>query len=255
MSEVFSKYMKTEEKYFGPEFLRTPRLVLHEGVLGIVRSDDGLQHHDGARETLLTSWQLQLRAVVADVAAGRPADASARIVGMAALLRDIAPAVPTVQPYSRSVVYSDELGEILLMSWRSDAVSAIHDHGEAAGLVVALEGEFFEHTVTLPGCQPTGTRTLTAASLEPNRGEWRIQSESGYQPTAQRTSTLAVTAGDYHIMSAPNGGLSLHVYTPLPHSMRVVDPQHRTIWIVGQGQGAWLPVDPDLVKGQMPWPE
>lgn len=182
----------------------------------------------------MTTWAVPMAQLLADVTAGRIDAAVAQITALAAQLRQNAPALPTTVPYSRCVLHADAHGEVLLMHWRHSAVSAIHDHGEAAGLVVALEGDFVEQTVELTAAGPkvSGKRTMTAG----------------------QGARLEVAQGDYHVMCAPRGGISLHIYTPTPRVMRVADPDLRTIWVVGEGHGAWLPVEPALVKGQLPWP-
>ncbi|HPH65906.1 MAG TPA: cysteine dioxygenase family protein [Kofleriaceae bacterium] len=172
--------------------------------------------------------------LLVDVVAGHIDAAVAQIADLAPQLLSSAPALPSVVPYARCVLHADAQGEVLLMHWRQGAVSAIHDHGEAAGLVVALQGDFVEQTVELTASGPkvTGKRTMPAT----------------------QGARLDVAQGDFHVMCAPRGGISLHIYTPTPRVMRVADPELRTIWIVGEGHGAWLPVEPALVKGKLPWP-
>ncbi len=182
----------------------------------------------------MTTWAQTMAQLLVLVAAGNADDATALVTTLDAALRAQLPALPNTEPYARVVVHADSLGEILLMHWRTGAVSAIHDHGDAAGLVIALAGKFVEQTIQLlpSGTNVSENRTMSAG--EPGR--------------------IDVAQGDYHVMCAPHGGISLHIYTPTPRVMRVVDPQARTIWIVGEGHGAWLPVEPALVKGQLPWP-
>jgi hypothetical protein len=193
--------------------------------------------HGNSNGVGMTSWAQSLAQLLALVAAGRSDAAAALITTLHDALRTRVPALPalaTNEPYARAVIHADSHGEILLMHWRSAAVSAIHDHGDAAGMVVALEGEFVEQTVQLlpTGTKVSGKRTMLAGQSE----------------------RIDVVQGDYHVMCAPRGGISLHIYTPTPRVMRVVDPEQRKIWIVGEGHGAWLPVEPALVKGQLPWP-
>lgn len=185
----------------------------------------------------MNSWAQSMAQLVALVAAGQREAAAALIATLHEPLRARVPALPTLattEPYARVVVHADSQGEILLMHWRIAAVSAIHDHGDASGMVVALDGEFVEQTVQL---LPTGTKVSGKRTMQTGHAE-----------------RLEVAQGDYHVMCAPRGGISLHVYTPTPRVMRVVDPEQQKIWIVGEGHGAWLPVDPALVKGQLPWP-
>lgn len=209
--------------------------MIHDGMSGIAPWQPAL--HGDTHGVGMNSWTPGLAQLLAWVATGRSAEAAALIAAMHEPLRARVPALPalaTAEPYARAVIHADSQGEILLMHWRSAAVSAIHDHGDAAGLVVALEGEFVEQTVQLltTGTKVSGKRTMQAGHAE----------------------RLDVAQGDYHIMYAPRGGISLHIYTPTPRVMRVVDPEQRKIWVVGEGHGAWLPVEPALVKGQLPWP-
>ena len=89
----------------------------------------------------MNAWAPDVAQLLALVATGRSAEAAALIAAMHEPLRARVPALPalaTAEPYDRAVIHADSQGEILLMHWRSAAVSAIHDHGDAAGLVVAL---------------------------------------------------------------------------------------------------------------------
>lgn len=193
--------------------------------------------HGDTHRVAVKSWASQIAQLLASVTAGRCAEAAALITSMHAPLRALVPALPALtsaEPYARAVLHADSHGEILLMHWRSAAVSAIHDHGDAAGLVVALAGEFVEQTVQLSS---TGTEMSEKRTIREGHA-----------------AQLHVAQGDFHCMYAPQGGISLHIYTPTPGVMRVVDPERRTIWIVGQGHGAWLPIDPASIIGQLPWP-
>lgn len=140
----------------------------------------------------------------------------------------LAPPIPTTHPYARLPLCLSEHGEVLLMRWRADAESAIHDHGEAHGMVYAVSGYLRECTVGRNGAR--GSRRSVAA------GE-----------------VLAVASGAFHVMEAPEGGISLHVYAPRPSFMRVVDEAAAQVITVRGNHGAWLPVDPACVAEVQPW--
>jgi hypothetical protein len=149
-----------------------------------------------------------------------------------AALLTLAPTSPVAHPYSRTVIANDHRGEVLLMTWRSDAISAIHDHGAASGCVFALRGNFSEDSVIL---SPSGAATVNQTRIA-----------QGEQFSVDRSA--------YHVMRAPLGGVTLHIYTPRPQGMRIADPAARCIWHVAEGHGAWLPVDSSMVLERLPWP-
>jgi hypothetical protein len=50
-----------------------------------------------------------------------------------------------------------------------------------------------------------------------------------------------------------SGGLTLHVYVPGVHAMRVYDRASRATLEVADGCGAWVPADHSLIVRRWPW--
>lgn len=132
-------------------------------------------------------------------------------------------------PYARRVLWANDSIEVLLVHWRGDVWSAIHDHGGAAAQVYPLLG------------------TLEERCVDPMSG--RVTHERVVTPGQQAT----VDQGGFHQMRGTKGALSLHVYTPAPRQLLLLDPVANKQWTVTSEHGAWLPVDPRYVLAEAPW--
>ncbi|MGD0525565.1 MAG: cysteine dioxygenase family protein [Polyangiaceae bacterium] len=137
------------------------------------------------------------------------------------------------QPYGRRVLHATDAGEVMLASWRRGASCAPHDHGDARGVVVVLEGSFTEvvYEVAPGGLRTTSSRTVAAGDA------------------------LAVEHALVHEMRAHEGGMTLHFYVPGVHAMRVYDRQARATLLVGGDCGAWVPDEPSQVLRRWAWAE
>ncbi len=135
-------------------------------------------------------------------------------------------------PYLRQLLERSPTREILLMRWRPGAVSAAHDHGEAAGVIHVVAGGVEERT------------------LQPTAG--------GFVVTAMRTALapaiLAVEPGVIHDMRAIGEAVTLHVYDPPVAGMRVYDTERLAVFTVDDDAGAWLPVESGHVLRHEAWP-
>jgi predicted metal-dependent enzyme (double-stranded beta helix superfamily) len=149
----------------------------------------------------------------------------------AAALAALRPSHTRADPYARSVLHHGEKGEVMLAAWRRGGLSAPHDHGPARGFVVILEGQFFETTYRFDG------RELRAcAEHERTAGD-----------------LLEAPRGRIHDLYAGDEGLSLHVYVPRIHGMRVYDRTSRTTLRVTDDSGAWIPAAPEAILERRPW--
>ena len=135
------------------------------------------------------------------------------------------------QPYGRRVLMASSEGEVMLASWRRGASCAPHDHGEARGVVIVLDGRFTEvaYAVSAGGLRPVSTRTVSAGDA------------------------LSVDEGLVHDMRAHGDGLTLHVYVPGVHAMRVYDRATRATLLVAGDCGAWVPDEPSQVLRRWSW--
>jgi quercetin dioxygenase-like cupin family protein len=135
------------------------------------------------------------------------------------------------QPYGRRVLLANAEGEVMLASWRRGASCAPHDHGEARGIVVVLDGCFTEvaYAVSARGLRAVSSRTVSPGDA------------------------LAVDHGMVHDMRAHGDGMTLHVYVPGVHAMRVYDRAARATLLVAGDCGAWVPDEPSQVLQRWSW--
>jgi quercetin dioxygenase-like cupin family protein len=135
------------------------------------------------------------------------------------------------QPYGRRVLLSNGEGEVMLASWRRGATCAPHDHGEARGLVIVIDGSFTEGVYA---ASTGGLRTVSSRTVSPG-------------------DALRVEEGLVHDMRAHGDGMTLHVYVPGIHTMRVYDRDARATLLVAGDCGAWVPDEPSQVLRRWAW--
>jgi len=175
-----------------------------------------------------STWDTALACVKREDAAGLVALALSR----ADEARAARPMPRAGQPYGRRVLLATAEGEVMLASWRRGASCAPHDHGEARGVVVVLEGGFTEEVYAASsggGIRGVSSRTVSAGDA------------------------IAVGRGLVHDMRAHGDGMTLHVYVPGVHAMRVYDREARATLLVAGDCGAWVPGDPSQVLGRWRW--
>jgi len=149
----------------------------------------------------------------------------------AAKLAALRPSHTRADPYARSVLHHGDRGEVMLAAWRRGGLSAPHDHGLARGFVVILEGQFLETTYRFDG------------------NELRACAEHEHTTGA----LLQAPPGLIHDLYAAEDGLSLHVYVPRIHGMRVYDTVSRATLRVADDCGAWVPRTPEAILERRPW--
>ncbi|OBK19302.1 methyltransferase domain-containing protein [Mycobacterium asiaticum] len=143
----------------------------------------------------------------------------ARVAAAQPLLAALALEPNDGEPYSRSVLRVDDQVEIMLARWRPGHSCAPHDHGGSGGFVIAVEGDFHERRFDW-----SATELVVAESH-----------------TRRQGTAIAITPEDIHDMAAESNGLTLHLYSPPPGSMRVFDLQcGQALELVGDF-GAWIP--------------
>ncbi|TNF29684.1 MAG: hypothetical protein EP329_15155 [Deltaproteobacteria bacterium] len=136
------------------------------------------------------------------------------------------------EPYGRMPLVVDAAHEMILMRWRPGATCAPHDHGEAAGVIHLVEGVFTERTYAREG-----DRLVVVATRE-----------------VAAPAVLEAGPGVIHDMRCDRAGVSLHVYAPRIHGMRVYDLARREVLVVSDDCGAWVPSDPAQVVAREPGP-
>jgi len=136
------------------------------------------------------------------------------------------------EPYGRALLLDAPDAELLLMRWARGLPCAPHDHGEATGSIRVLRGELTETVfrVESDGLVATRENTLRAGD------------------------TLALGEGHVHQMCAQDDAVTLHLYHPKIHRMRVWDLPHQRLLIVDDAQGAFVPEDATRILAASPWP-
>ncbi len=137
------------------------------------------------------------------------------------------------EPYGRAVLLAREDAEVVLMWWRAQAPCAPHDHGQAGGHVLVLEGEVHERAWGW------------------SQGE--LVAQDGAQ-VARAGEVVALGPGRVHDMVAPEGALTLHLYKPRIRGMRVFDVARRRTLVVADDCGAWVPAREALIEEVLWWP-
>jgi SAM-dependent methyltransferase len=128
------------------------------------------------------------------------------------------PPVPDT-PYSRRPLFRRDDLEIMIARWAPGERCAPHDHGGSGGFVVALDGRFEERRFAW-----SGDRLVAGASLARTAGR-----AFGFGPPV------------IHDMVAPDGGVTLHLYSPAPSRMAVFDLDRSEILDLVGDFGAWIP--------------
>lgn len=123
------------------------------------------------------------------------------------------------EPYSRSILRVDDKVEIMLARWRPGHGCAPHDHGGSGGVVIAVEGTFHERRFGWDGPQLVVDEDITR-----------------HQGTA-----IEIAPEHIHDMTAEDTGLTLHLYSPPPASMRVFDLERSEALELVGNYGAWIP--------------
>ncbi|MCU1370535.1 MAG: methyltransferase [Ilumatobacteraceae bacterium] len=145
------------------------------------------------------------------------------LVGLVPALDGIVLEAVPGTPYSRQKIYeSDEL-EVMIANWVPDFRCAPHDHGGASGFVALLSGSFDERRFAWDG-----PRLAVTDEVERTAGD-RI----GFGPEV------------IHDMVAPEGGLTLHAYSPPPQRMNVYDLEREEVLDLVGNFGAWIPPEGD----------
>ncbi len=181
----------------------------------------------------LTNWDWT---TVAQALSERPARAReifARFGISVDTLLPLCAAPEKSEPYGRRVLFRSGEYEVMLATWAKGAECAAHDHGASSGLVWLAMGQFIEnHYAFAEGLQQIDSCLHSEAS-----------------------AIVSVHSPDIHSMRAPQGGISLHVYNPPIHQMKVYDSKNRRTLTVSDDCGAWVPVDQSLIVDVKTWPK
>lgn len=134
-------------------------------------------------------------------------------------LSELIPTNETEFPYARKIIGFSANCEVMIARWAKNKECAPHDHGQSKGWVFFLKGNFTEKLYQFKNDQ------LMPCGLE-------------HRP---ESFTSEIQTSDIHSCICDESGLSLHVYFPPIHHMKVYDLKQKKTFTVGDHCGAWLP--------------
>ena len=129
------------------------------------------------------------------------------------------------KPYSRHVLFANDMFEGMVARWTPGVTCAPHDHGGSHGAVRVIAGEAV-HTV------------------------WAVeQGELVAMETTRHRVGDVLPAPSHMIHSMQDGGaerplITLHLYTDAIDHMVVYDLEAQATCVVEGSCGAWIPADP-----------
>ncbi len=136
------------------------------------------------------------------------------------------------EPYGRKIIFKNESIEVMVASWSLKAISSPHNHGASSGVIWFVNGQFTEQHFR-----------FEAQSLE-KRGNVEVYNEN---------SVVSVQQSEIHSCGPSSVGVSLHLYSPPIHKMKVWDAEGRRTLTVADECGAWIPEDKNLILDEKAW--
>jgi predicted metal-dependent enzyme (double-stranded beta helix superfamily) len=138
----------------------------------------------------------------------------------------------TGEAYGRKILFNNEQIEVMLACWGHRAMAAPHNHGASRGMIWFAKGNFFEQ-------------------------HYRFQ-ESDLKKNAEpltfkENHVVTVDSNDIHSCQPETVGLSLHIYSPPIHKMKVWDLDGRRTLTVADHCGAWVPKNKSLIVSESAW--
>ncbi len=124
--------------------------------------------------------------------------------------------------YRNKLIVTNDL-EVMVASWRQGEECLPHDHGSSNGYVLILQGNFIE---TGYCCKESNLQAY----------DKHVRYSAG--------DMVPVLNGDIHSMRCLDpDGLTLHVYNPPIHRMKIYDSESEATYTVSDETGAWVPSD------------
>lgn len=136
------------------------------------------------------------------------------------------------EPYCRKILFKDSTIEVMLANWAFNATASPHNHGASQGLIWFAQGDFYEQHFL-----------FNNQRLTPN----------GDPIDYRENSVVRVDTLDIHSCCPVKTGLSLHLYCPPIHGMRVWDIINKRTLEVEANCGAWIPEDQKLILKEAIW--
>lgn len=136
------------------------------------------------------------------------------------------------EAYGRKVLFQSHDVEVMVALWSYQAMAAPHNHGASKGMIWFVQGNFSEQ-------------------------QYRFQNRSLIQHEApqfyQENQVVTVDFNDIHSCCPETVGLSLHIYCPPIHKMKVWDLANKRTLTVADNCGAWVPRNPNLILSETAW--
>jgi predicted metal-dependent enzyme (double-stranded beta helix superfamily) len=153
-------------------------------------------------------------------------------ISLQVLQRWAAPSPVNGEPYSRKILFKATHIEVMLATWSNKAISSPHNHGSSQGLIWFAQGSFSEQSYSFKN-----------QNLDP----------IGKAVHFSENTVVKVNSGDIHSCGPEADGLSLHLYAPPIHKMRVWDISQKRTLTVANESGAWIPSDSQLILSSANW--
>ena len=136
------------------------------------------------------------------------------------------------EAYGRKVLFKNDEVEVMLAKWSFKAMAAPHNHGSSQGLIWFTQGSFREQHYLFRN-----------QSLIHDQGA-KIYPEN---------QVVTVDPNDIHSCQPETVGLSLHIYSPPIHDMKVWDQEKKRTLTVADECGAWIPENKNLIVSEKKW--
>jgi len=148
-------------------------------------------------------------------------------------LADVAQESPNLsEAYGRKVIFKNDDVEVMIAKWSYKAMAAPHNHGSSKGLIWFAQGNFLEQ-------------------------HYRFLNQNLVQHEAaqffKENQVVTVDAKDIHSCCPETIGMSLHIYSPPIHDMKVWDQDQKRTLTVADECGAWVPQNKNLIVSEKKW--
>lgn len=138
----------------------------------------------------------------------------------------------SAEAYGRKVLFKNDHIEVMLAQWSYQTMAAPHNHGASQGMIWFAQGNFSEQHY----------RFLNQAL---------VKSEEAVH--FKENQVVTVDSNDIHSCCPETIGMSLHIYSPPIHKMKVWDQENRRTLTVADECGAWIPQNKNLIISETYW--
>ncbi len=136
------------------------------------------------------------------------------------------------EAYGRKIIFKNDEIEVMLAKWSFKAMAAPHNHGSSKGLIWFAQGNFQEQHYQFKN------KNL----MQVDRAQFYFENQ-----------VVTVEQSDIHSCQPETVGVSLHIYSPPIHDMKVWDSEKKRTLIVADNCGAWIPENKDLIISEKIW--